>query len=90
MLTEKCHNCGTVAATENWGGEHDAVSLARNPQLVRRWCRRCILTTQVEFLRKLVPRLAEVEHELASLDQPQARQEGAMEPAKATAASEAP
>lgn len=68
MINEvPCGNCGTVGPTENWGGTHDSVSLARNPGLIQRWCHQCVLVAQVEHWRKLVPLLAEAERELAEL-----------------------
>lgn len=62
-----CENCQAEGPTENWGGTHDQVSIARNPRLIQRWCRRCILTEQIAHWRKLVPLLAVAERELAAM-----------------------
>lgn len=63
-----CENCHVAPSTENWGGTHDQVSLARNPQLVQRWCHRCVLVARIAYMRGLVPQLPKLEAELATLD----------------------
>ena len=61
-----CENCGKEPSTENWGGENDSVSLARNPRLTQRWCKRCVLTAQIAYAKKLTP-ISELERQLAAL-----------------------
>ena len=68
QASEKCQNCEHWAICENWGGTHDQISLARNPRLIQRWCRRCVLTAQVAYMRPLVAKLTEAELSLAALN----------------------
>lgn len=63
-----CDNCKReVAALKNWGGTHDGVSLARNPWLVKQWCRFCVVRAQVEYARPIAAGLSKLEAELALL-----------------------
>ena len=62
-----CQQCGKIGATHDWGGTHDATTLARNPRLIQRWCRRCIVEAQLAHARPLVARVPELERELATL-----------------------
>lgn len=64
-----CQNCKSAPSTENWGGTHDAMSLARNHNLTQRWCHRCVIVAQIAYMRALVPKLTKLEAELAALDQ---------------------
>ncbi len=63
-----CENCNVAPSTENWGGENDALSLARNPRLTKRWCKRCVLVAQIAYAKRLTP-IDKLERELAALDQ---------------------
>lgn len=67
MLRNPCQKCGTAAPLEDWGGTHDAVSLARNPQLIQRWCRKCVLIAQVAYMQPIVEKFPKVKQELDAL-----------------------
>lgn len=65
--TAECESCHQAPATENWGGNYDQLSLARNQSLIQRWCRRCVITAQLAHMRPMVERISELERELAAL-----------------------
>lgn len=62
-----CEKCQQRPSTENWGGTHDQVSLARNPRLIQRWCRRCVVEAQLAHMRPTVAKIADLERELEAL-----------------------
>jgi hypothetical protein len=68
FLTERprlCEHCHQRDGTELWAGDHDRVSIARNPRLLQRWCRRCTLEAQIAVARASAARLADLEAALA-------------------------
>lgn len=60
----KCEHCGREGETESWGGTYDGLSLARNPSLIKEWCRKCVLIAQIEYMRPMVAKLKRAEDDL--------------------------
>jgi hypothetical protein len=67
LTTDLCQQCHVEPATENWAGQNDSVSIARNPQLIQRWCKKCVLKAQIAHLKTL-PCVAELERQLSILE----------------------
>lgn len=58
-----CQKCGARPATETWSEG----SIAFVHGMYQRWCKPCVLTAQLEHMRKMVPLIPAMEAELARL-----------------------
>jgi len=58
-----CPNCGRRPASENWVGEGGMLDYVHG--FYQRWCKLCCLKAQLEYARKQVERIPDLEKQLA-------------------------
>lgn len=65
---DKCENelCGGSGhdATEIWVGDGGSLAATRD-YMQKKWCLCCVVKAQLDHARKMAPRIAELERELA-------------------------
>jgi hypothetical protein len=59
-----CDNCHSAPGTERWAGDSDALTVARNPQWVKMWCRPCCAKAQLVYAEKLAANIPALRQEL--------------------------
>lgn len=62
----KCQNCQKRDATENWVGNGGMMDFVHGNY--QRWCKVCVLKTQIKHLKQQVRRLPILEAKLKKLD----------------------
>ena len=61
----QCQNCLERPATEVWSPEGTVAALHG---LYQYWCKRCVLTEQLAYARKIAANIPQLEKELKNLD----------------------
>lgn len=62
-MSPLCDHCHARPGIQDWVGELDAISVARNPSWVERWCRTCVVESQLTYARKIAATLPALEAE---------------------------